>query len=25
VLKGDPDAWDLVKDGLKAKVAELLP
>ncbi|HEX6356141.1 thiamine pyrophosphate-requiring protein [Actinophytocola sp.] len=25
VLKGDPDAWDLVKEGLKAKVAELLP
>jgi pyruvate dehydrogenase (quinone) len=25
LLKGDPDAWDLVKKGLRAKVTELLP
>jgi pyruvate dehydrogenase (quinone) len=25
LFKGDPDAWDLVKKGLRAKVTELLP
>ena len=25
VLRGDPDAWDLMTRGLKTKIQELLP